>query len=165
MEYKLIKSDRRTLSLEISQSGEIIVRAPLLMRESDIEKFVKKHETWIKKHLAAKKSSPEPSPEQLCEMKEQARNLIIPKVEYYARKMGLSPTNITITKAKTRFGSCSPKNAVSFSCRLMQYPLEAVDYVVVHELSHIKHHNHGKAFYALIEKYMPDYKSRKKLLR
>lgn len=79
--------------------------------------------------------------------------------------MNLYPTALKITSAKTRFGSCSGKDSICFSYLLMRYPDEAIDYVVVHELAHIKHKNHSKAFYTLIEKYLPDYKEREKLLK
>ena len=79
--------------------------------------------------------------------------------------MGLKPSSVKITSAEKRFGSCSSKNGLCFSWRLLAYPTAAVEYVVVHELAHIKHHNHSPAFYALIEKYMPDYKERQKLLK
>ena len=79
--------------------------------------------------------------------------------------MGLEPTGVKITSAKKRFGSCSAKNSICYSWRLMLYSKEAIDYVVVHELAHIAHKNHGPQFYALIEKYLPDYKEREKLLR
>lgn len=79
--------------------------------------------------------------------------------------MGLVPAGIKITSARTRFGSCSGKNSVCFSWRLMLYPPEAIDYVIVHELAHIRHHDHSPAFYALIEQYLPDWKVRMKLLK
>ena len=79
--------------------------------------------------------------------------------------MGLVPTGIKVTSARTRFGSCSGKNSICFSWRLMLYPPEAIDYVIVHELAHIRHHDHSPAFYALIERYMPDWRERMKLLK
>lgn len=79
--------------------------------------------------------------------------------------MGTDYTGIKITSAKTRYGSCSAKNSLCFSLYLMQKPLYAVDYVIVHELAHTVHHNHGKDFYKLIEKYMPDYKDRISVLK
>ena len=85
------------------------------------------------------------------------------RVEYYSEKMGLYPTSVKITSAATRFGSCSGKNSICFSYRLMLYPPEAVDYVVVHELAHIKEKNHSARFYALVEMYMPDYRERGKI--
>lgn len=87
------------------------------------------------------------------------------RVEYYSEKMGLYPASVKITSAATRFGSCSGKNSICFSYRLMLYPPEAVDYVVVHELAHIKEKNHSARFYALVERYMPDYREREKLLK
>ena len=78
--------------------------------------------------------------------------------------MGLEPTNIKITGAKARFGSCSSKNSLCFSWRLMMRPPEAVDCVVVHELAHIAQKNHGRTFYALMASVLPDYKERQKLL-
>ena len=79
--------------------------------------------------------------------------------------MGLVPQGVKITSAKTRFGSCSAKNSLCFSYLLLCYPMEAVDYVVVHELAHIRFKNHKKEFYALIEACMPDYKQRRMLLK
>ena len=96
---------------------------------------------------------------------EKAKKILPDKVAYYSKLMNLYPTALKITAAKTRFGSCSGKDSICFSYLLMRYPDEAIDYVVVHELAHIKHKNHSKAFYALIEKYLPDYKEREKLLK
>ena len=79
--------------------------------------------------------------------------------------MGLVPTGFRVTAARTRYGSCSARNSLCFSCFLMNSPEEAVDLVVVHELCHIRVKNHGPAFYALLAQYLPDYQSRKKLLR
>ena len=87
------------------------------------------------------------------------------KVQYYSSLIGVTPGGITVTGARTRFGSCSGKNNLSFSFYLMRFPEEAIDYVVVHELCHILQHNHGKEFYKEIEKILPDYKEREKLLR
>ena len=79
--------------------------------------------------------------------------------------MGLIPTAVKISSATKKFGSCSGKNSLNFSYRLMMYPPEAIDYVVVHELAHIKHHDHSKDFYKLIEQFMPDFRQREVLLK
>ena len=84
--------------------------------------------------------------------------------EHFAELMGVRPTGIRISSAKKRFGSCSPKNSISYSWQVMLYPDELVDYVIVHELAHIKHKNHGKDFYAFIASVMPDHKERRRLL-
>lgn len=168
-QYTLIRSDRRTLALEITPELQIYVRAPKNCPQKDIDRFVRSHEKWISEHLEKQRQRPAPKPEPTHEQREEyismAKRLIPERVEHFCGIMGLAPTGITITGAKTRFGSNSPKNRLCFSWRLMQYPSEAIDYVVVHELAHIVHRNHGKDFYALIESVMPDYKQRKKLLR
>ena len=79
--------------------------------------------------------------------------------------MGVQPTGVKITAARTRFGSCSTKNSLCFSLRLMRYPDECVDYVVVHELAHIRHKNHSRAFYQEVARYLPDYAAREAKLR
>ena len=84
---------------------------------------------------------------------------------YYSEQMGLYPTQVRITGARTRFGSCSSQGHICFSWRLMQYPPEAIDYVVVHELAHLRYMNHGAEFYALIARYLPDWKARRALLQ
>lgn len=169
-EYRLIRSDRRTLSLEISPNLEIIVRSPYGVKQEELDSFVKKHEAWIGEKLEKMKRREKSYPKELSEKEikaliEKARLVLPKKLSYYSRLMGLYPTAVKITAAKTRFGSCGGKNSVCFSYRLMLYPEKAIDYVVVHELAHIKHKNHGKEFYALIEKYLPDYKERERLLK
>ena len=156
------------MGLEITGDCEIIVRAPIKMSDRAISEFVSKYRGWIDKKLPeaekrAKKSKAISEKED--ELRRAAREVIPPLVERYSKLMGLKPASIKITSAEKRFGSCSGKNSLCFSWRLMAYPTEAVEYVVVHELAHIKHHNHSSAFYSLIEKYMPDYKERQKLLK
>ena len=79
--------------------------------------------------------------------------------------MNLKYGRITITSAKTRFGSCSSKGNISFSYRLMLYPRELVDYVIVHELAHLSEMNHSDRFYRIIESVLPDYRERVKRLK
>ena len=79
--------------------------------------------------------------------------------------MGVTPTGFRVTTAKTRYGSCSAKNSLCFSCFLMNSPEDAIELVVVHELCHIRVKNHGPAFYSLLEHYLPDYRERKQHLR
>ena len=95
----------------------------------------------------------------------KARDILPGKVERFGRIMGVSPIGITITGAEKRFGSCSAKNRICFSWRLMAYPEEAIDYVVVHELAHIRHKDHSKRFYAFVEEVLPDWRERRRLLR
>ena len=168
MDYKLIRSKRKTIELSIGDDFLPLVKAPLKMSTEDIEKFVLKHERWIEKQIIKKREHDEKfalSPEEETMLKEKALPYLTERTEYFAKLMGLKYTGIKITSAKKRFGSCNGKNSICYSWRLMQYPPEAIDYVVVHELAHIVYKNHGKVFYKLIEKYLPDYKKREKLLK
>ncbi|HHY51940.1 MAG TPA: M48 family metallopeptidase [Clostridiales bacterium] len=169
MEYELKRSKRKTLAIEITRNGNVVVRAPKKLPLQEIERFLLQKSAWIAKHQVIQRQRmldyPEPSPEELKVLAQQARQYIPRRVEHYANIMGLSPSGIRITAAKTRFGSCSYQNRLCFSCRLMAYPPEAIDYVVVHELAHINHKNHGKEFYALVSSILPDYRERKALLK
>lgn len=168
MIVRIIRSDRKTMSLSVDDELNAIVRAPYGMTEEQIKLFVEKNENWLSKACEKKKQQLEKfnlTDEQLNLLIISARQIIPQRVEYYSSLMNLYPTSVKITKAKKQFGSCSGKNSLCFSCYLMQYPIEAIDYVVVHELAHIKHHNHSKNFYDLIHHYMPDYKKREKLLK
>lgn len=166
---ELIRSRRRTLGLEVTREGRVIVRAPLRASAASIERFVQEHAEWIQKAQARQRARlaahPEPDEAGQAVLMRRAREELPPKVAYYAQRMGLQPKGMTITSARTRFGSCSPKNRLCFSWRLMDYPEAAIDYVVVHELAHIVHKNHGPQFWALVERYMPDYRARRALLR
>lgn len=167
--YILKRSARKTLSMEITPALEVLVRAPMRLPLREIDAFVGKHTEWIRRATVRKQTRmlalSEPEEAELRTLTERARAVIPGRVSYYAQKMGLSPTAVKITRAKTRFGSCSPKNSLCFSCLLMRYPPEAIDYVVVHELAHIVHKNHGKAFHALVASVLPDHRERRSLLR
>ena len=168
--YELIRSRRKTLALEITRDCRVVVRAPLRASRSQIDIFVRAHADWIAKHLEAQRrraqlAPPAPSPEELAELKRQARAVLEPRVAYWSGVTGLVPTGMRITAARTRYGSCSGKNSLCFSCFLMNCPDAAMDLVVVHELCHIQVKNHGPDFYALLEQVLPDWRERKKLLR
>lgn len=168
MEYIVIKSNRKTMSLSVNDDLIPVVRAPYFVSEKQIDAFVNSNSNWIENAVQRKRNELDRyhlSDEELCHLIEQAKAYIPSRVDYFSELMQLEPTGIKITKAKKRFGSCSGRNSLCFSCYLMLYPKSAIDYVVVHELAHIKHHNHSKAFYNLIEQYLPDYKERIKQLK
>ena len=94
-----------------------------------------------------------------------AKNHINQRVSFFGREMNVNPTAVRITSAKTRWGSCSGKNSVNFSWRLIMADDETIDYVVVHELAHIKEHNHSPKFWNIVESIFPDYKKQKEKLK
>ena len=166
--YELIRSDRKTLGLQV-KDGRVIVRAPRRATVQQIERFVREHEAWIENALsrqAAKKAAhPEPTAAERAEYIRLAKEMLPRRTAFWSERMGLTPTQIRITSAQRRFGSCSSEGHICYSWRLMQYPPEAIDYVIVHELAHLKHMNHSPAFYALVAKYLPDHKARRALLK
>jgi len=97
--------------------------------------------------------------------REQARKVLTERVEFFARKYGFKNGKIRISSARTRWGSCSSKDTLSFTWRLVMAPLDVIDYVVVHELCHLKEMNHSKVFWAQVETILPDYKWRRKWLK
>ena len=169
MGYTVLRSRRRTLSLEVKSDASIVVHAPLNLPQATIEQFVASHDVWLKKALARRlaynAAHPEPTDAERKMLIARARAELPRRVAYWSSVMGLTPTSVKITSAKTRFGSCSGKDGICLSWRLMQYPSAAIDYVVVHELAHIRHHNHSSAFYALIERHLPDWRDRMALLK
>lgn len=168
--YELIRSRRRTLALEITRDCRVLVRSPLGLSQAKIDAFVESHANWIQTHLEQQRqrtaSAPLlPTQADIEALKAKARAVLPSKVAFWSEKMGLRPTGLKVTTARRRYGSCSARNSLCFSCFLMDCPEEAIDLVVVHELCHIKEKNHGPRFYALLGQYLPDYKERKKLLK
>ena len=169
MDYKIIYSKRKTIAIQVTKSCEVFVRAPIGVSRVRIEEFVSAHTDWISKHLESQRlhaqSYPALTDDEISCLKASAAEILPKRVEYFASVMGVSPTKISINGAKTRLGSCSDKGRINFSYRVMRYPSEAIDYVVVHELAHLKFLNHSRQFWAFVEAILPDYKERKKLLK
>ena len=97
--------------------------------------------------------------------KEQAQTYIADRASHFAKHMNVSPANIRIGSAKRSWGSCTSYGRLTFSWRLIMAPPEAVDYVVVHELAHLRQLNHSPGFWAIVARIMPDWKDRRKILR
>lgn len=167
--YELIRSRRKTLALEVTADGRLLVRAPLRCAQGRIDAFVTAHAAWIERHLKLQREKaahrpPAPTAAEIEALKVRARAELPGKIARWSEKMGVAPTGFKVTAARKRYGSCSAKNSLCFSCFLMNCPEEAVELVVVHELCHIREKNHGPGFYALLERYLPDWRERKKLL-
>ena len=167
MEYKLIRSSRKTLGIQV-KNGEVIVRAPMFLSKAKIERFIALKENWIIN--AIKKQQKIKQNENFSEndirlYKEKAKEILPKKAEYYACIMGVSFERITIRNQKTRWGSCSSKGNINFNCMLMSLPEELIDYVVVHELAHRKQMNHSALFWAEVEAVLPNYKILRKALK
>lgn len=172
---QVIRSKRKTTSLEISRNAEVLVRTSDKTSYAAIQKFVNQKQSWIMKHLHAMQDRLEQEAqlppektfpvEKLAELKMQAKTEIPKRAAFYASQIGVTYGRITIRNQKTRWGSCSSKGNLNFNCLLMLAPPEVLDYVVVHELCHLKEMNHSTRFWKEVEKILPDYKVQKKWLK
>ena len=169
-EYTLIRSKRKTISVEVTSDLEVIVRAPLFKSQRAIDDFLLCRGEWIEKSIEKQKQRkekrlPEPTDEEIKDLKKRAKEYLPKRCGYFAEIMGLEPSNIKITSAKKRLGSCSYDNRICFSYRVMMYTPDIIDYVIIHELAHIKEHNHSKRFYSLVQHYCPEYRKIEKLIK
>lgn len=170
----VIKSSRRTMSMEVRPDGSILVRAPFRASAEEIGNFVCSHKSWVEKQrIRIRKRADEIrladqnplSPEDIRLLADQALRELPPRIAAYAGQMGVTYGRVTIRNQKTRWGSCSSKGNLNFNCLLMLTPREVQDYVIVHELSHRKEMNHSPKFWAVVEEVLPDYKKRRNWLR
>ena len=166
--YRVIRSSRRTVSLQIVPGGEVLVRCPKRMSNGDIRRFVESKSGWIEKHLEKQTAAarlPAFSDGQLQALASQARQTVPERAAYFAPLVGVTYGRITIRSQHTLWGSCSSKGNLNFNCLLMLTPPEVLDYVVVHELCHRKEMNHSARFWAEVGRVLPDYEIRRKWLR
>ena len=167
MQYRIIRSDRKTVALQI-KAGEVTVRAPHAMRDNEIAAFVARHEDWIRKKLAMFPKQPSGAPlteEDIHLLSNRARTVIPQRVRYYASLLGVQYNRVTIRHQKTKWGSCSGKKNLNFNCLLLLTPTEVMDSVIVHELCHLKHMNHSKEFYNEVLRVCPNYKTYNRWLK
>ena len=168
MEYKLIRSSRKTLSLQITPTGEVVVRAPNRLSRREIDAFVLSKEGWIQSHLAkATRHSPiqKLTEQELKSLAAQAKADLPQRVAHFAPQVGVTWERITIRAQHTRWGSCSANGNLNFNCLLMLAPESVRDYVVVHELCHRKEMNHSPRFWAEVAKVLPDYAAARQWLK
>lgn len=208
LNYRLVRSERKTLTLKVLPDGTLEVRAPKRLPVSEIEKFIDKKQNWIQKRQQSivQKEQFEVTPSSWLRYlgvkvpiltipggefgfhheinfndsfftaptgtsnealkdgivgvyKKLAKALITERVAYFAEIIGNHPAKVRINSASTRWGSCSSKGNLNFSWKLIMADGEAIDSVVIHELCHLSHMNHGKAFWRLVYHYCPDYKA------
>ena len=174
MKVTVIKSNRKTVAIQVNADMSVIVRAPRWAKNKDIDKILQEKEAWIHKHIEQiRKQRAEYEANKLDkltdddikELTQKALKVIPERVKYYAEFIGVNYGRITIRRQKTRWGSCSSKGNLNFNCLLMLTPPEVIDYVVVHELCHRKEMNHSKNFWNEVEKILPNYKSQVKWLK
>ena len=173
--YQIVRSDRKTLSVSIQPDCTITVRAPRSVSDSQIRRFLVEKQHWlITKYLETKQKQEAIPCSDLTDTQRAAltRRYIDAAKEYFPKRVayfhqftGGTYSRITIRDQKTRWGSCSSKGTLSFNWRLMLAPPAILDYVVVHELCHLRHMDHSPAFWQAVGEVFPDYASARKWLR
>ena len=167
MEVTVIKSNRKTVAIQINSDLSVTVRAPRRATRRDIDRVLKEKEQWILKHFEEirRKNAEYEAMEVGCltnaelqELADKALKYIPQRTAYFSKIVGVDYGRITIRNQRTRWGSCSSKGNLNFNCLLMLTPPEVIDYVVVHELCHRKEMNHSKAFWNEVEKVLPNYR-------
>ncbi len=159
--YTILRSRRKTLALQITPAGEVLVRCPSRCSQRDIRAFVDSKQPWLEKHLAAIRSAPALPPftsKELASLAARAKAVIPPRVAHHAALLGVSYGRVTIRAQHTRWGSCSAKGNLNFNCLLVLCPPEVLDYIILHELCHRLEFSHTPAFWALVARACPAYR-------
>ena len=165
-EYTLIRSARRSIGLEVTPEGGLIVRAPRFASKAQIEALLRDKVDWIagaRARAAARTQAAEAAgaldAEELRALAAQAKAYLPGRVAHFAALLGVSYGRITIRAQRTRWGSCSAQGNLNFNCLLMLTPPEIIDSVVAHELCHRRHMDHSAAFYADLARVCPNYRA------
>ena len=167
MDVMVIRSNRKTVAIQVNKDLSVTVRAPRRATQKDIERILKEKESWINKHIEKMKEKKAQydalevkrlTNAEIQELADKALLIIPERVKYFAKLIGVDYGRITIRNQRTRWGSCSSKGNLNFNCLLMLTPPDVLDYFVVHELCHRKEMNHSKAFWNEVEKVLPNYK-------
>lgn len=164
MDYILKKSWRsRRLRVVIKEDGQVVVSVPHFLRNSIIEKFLDEHADWIKSKVEKMKNLPKVvkikgGKRHYQEHKEAARILITQKINKLNLVYKYSFAKISIKNQKRRWGSCSHKGNLNFNYKILFLPDHLAEYIVAHELCHLKQFNHSAAFWQLVAETIPDYK-------
>ncbi len=170
MIHRTIRSRRRSLALQITEEGLLVVRAPHSLKSSEILRYLEEKSVWIERKIreasARARTAPPPlAAEEEKKFRSLARDAFIERACLYARKMGVNFEKIRLNSAKTRWGSCGPQGNLSFNWRLISAPTDVLDYVVVHELSHLIERNHSARFWAKVREFCPHYSRARQWLK
>lgn len=208
--YTIIRSQRRTLALEVTSDARLVIRAPVDLPEKTIVDFIARKSGWIeskmeyvRRNLPVTKSYEEgntvyflgkqyplsylDNPGQIIDLRDklyisesyrsrikglliswyiyQGYQIIPKRVLYWSELLGYKPTGIKVTKAEKRWGSCSNRGSLCFSWRLLMTPPEVIDYVIVHELAHLRRSDHSALFWRLVESHLPGYREQREWLK
>lgn len=161
IQYSIIRKNIKNVYISI-KNGAVIITAPKYVAKEEIEKLLIKKVNWIYKKLKTQEIETE-KPDLYT--KEEFVKIVEKTAKELIYETGIKPNKIRIREIKYAWGSCSSNKNITINLKLMKYSKEAIKYVILHELCHIKHMNHSKDFWELVKNYMPNYKEVKKELK
>ncbi len=175
--YEVKESTRaRNVRITVCPDGRVEVVKPARASLAVVEAFVRTKQDWIARMCAyALKRrggmplevlpKPRRGSRAYTDAVHTARALVHARLTYYAQEYGFSYGRVSIRNQKTRWGSCSAKNDLSFNYRIAFLPPELADYIIVHELAHTREHNHSPRFWAVVGAVLPMHKEYRRTLR
>lgn len=167
--YTLIRARRKTVQLRVGPDGQVILRAPQAIRRAQADAIVLRHQDWIQAQIARQQARQARrrilSETESAALRAQAQAVLPARTADWAKRMGVCPAGVRITSAARRWGSCSAQDQICYSFRVMLLPEALQEYIIVHELAHIRHKNHSAAFYAEGSRFLPDFCARRQALR
>ena len=168
IDYTVKRSQRaRTMRLAIYPDGNVVVTAPRFFGLQAIEDFVMKHSTWVRARVEETRGRTilRIRRADIPALKKQALALAAARSEYFAAYYGVSYKKIAIRAQKSRWGSCSERGNLSFNYKIAILDPRLSDYIVAHEICHIRQFDHSKAFWALVAEQFPDHRELRDRLR
>ena len=161
--YEMIRKRIKNIYIHIKEEKEIVT-IPYKMEKEKAISVVEEKKKWIFDRVRKQKQNLKE--EKMTEKElEILKQIVQEKVPFYAEKIGEHPNKVRIRDLNYAWGSCSAKKNISINEKLAKYSEREIEYVILHELCHLKHMNHSKQFWNLVEEYMPDYKSIRKELK
>lgn len=159
--YELIKSPIKNMYIYVRE-GRVTVKVPYRLKDKEIQEFISKKSKWIYDKL---KQEPE-IVEKMIEPEEVERleEIVRTKIEKYAILLKVMPNKVRIKDIKYAWGSCSSNRNITISKKLAKKEEKVIEYVVLHEMCHLRYMNHSKEFWNLVESYLPEYKTYRALL-
>lgn len=157
-QYEITYSKIKNVYIQI-KDGKVIIKAPKRISKKELEKIIQNKKAWIEKSLEKSKQKQEKT---ALYTEEQFKQIVEKNVNELIKTTGLIPNQIRIRNIKYAWGTCSPNKNITINYNLIKHSEQAIRYVILHELCHLKHMNHSKEFWNLVSTYMPEYKSIKK---
>ncbi len=161
--YELIRSRIKNMYIYIKE-GKVIVKAPIKLKDKIIQDFVNKKAKWIYDKIKEEKEKPKKEEKIELQDIQRLEEIIKNKIEKYAKLLQETPNKVRIKDIKYAWGSCSSNRNITINQKLAKKDEKIIEYVVLHEMCHLKYMNHSKDFWSLVEKHLPEYKKYRKML-